>query len=167
MNEIRLLQELDIVPAIVSILLAAVCIRYIFELVDYFVKRFGIKTKRTTNAEKQSATQQRTDSDIAELKAALESIEAKLDATIEQHANGMADLENRFKKRDDNQNEILIALAREQLVKHFVIAEMENKISLTEYSEWMKLYKAYTACGGNGTAEKLKDKIDKIPIIQE
>lgn len=164
MNEIRLLEQLDAVSTVVSVLLALVCLRYILELIDYFVKRFGIKTKRTTNAEKQNATQERTDSDIADLKTALESIEAKLDATIEKHSQGMADLENRFKKRDDNQNEILIALAREQLVKHFMIAEMENKISLTEYSEWMKLYKAYTACGGNGTAEKLKDKIDKIPI---
>lgn len=165
MNEIRLLEQLDAVSTVVSVLLALVCLRYILELIDYFIKRFGIKTKRTTNAEKQAQAQTQTDNDISSLKASLESIEAKLDSTIEQHANGMADLENRFKKRDENQNEILIALAREQLVKHFLIAEMENKITVTEYDEWMKLYKAYTACGGNGTAEKLRGKIDNIPIV--
>lgn len=67
-------------------------------------------------------------------------------------------------KREKAKEEILLALAREQLIKHYNTAKERGYITHEEDYEFDKLFDAYSALGGNGTAEKVKAQKDTLEV---
>lgn len=156
METVQILQsifaESPFLSAVCTLILVGIALKFLIDLVVYFRDKLGLKTKYTLNREKTAEMNEQMQTAIKDLKTALEQTNQKLET---------------YDVRNHAQNEILIALAREQLVKHYQIAEMENKICPAEFDEWLKLYNAYSLCGGNGTASKLKTQLMEIPVTND
>ena len=61
--------------------------------------------------------------------------------------------------------EAVLCLLRVRLLEYHDRYVTENHIPSYAYESWSKMYKAYTALGGNGLVKGLNEDIEKLTII--
>lgn len=74
----------------------------------------------------------------------------------------------RKSERNDDRTKMLIGLGHDRIV--FLCQKYINRKSIThdEYENLYEyLYKPYAALGGNGTAKRLMDEVNKLPIANK
>ena len=68
--------------------------------------------------------------------------------------------------RKDTTKQLLLGLAHEQLVHTGKKYIKRGRITTEEYQNFKKyLYEPYSEFGGNGLAERIKDEVEKLPIV--
>lgn len=64
--------------------------------------------------------------------------------------------------RKANSNGIMLVL-RYMLKRYHSEYMIQGKITYTQYKDWMDMFKAYTALGGNSIAEEWNEDVEKLP----
>ena len=72
-------------------------------------------------------------------------------------------LESRRKKKSA-ETELLIGLAHDRIYDLSEKYIARGYVTTSEYDNLMYLYRPYHKCGGNGTADKLIESVDKLPM---
>ena len=68
--------------------------------------------------------------------------------------------------RKDTTKQLLLGLAHEHLVSSGKQYIKRGHITTEEYQNFKNyLYKPYSEFGGNGLAERIKDEVEKLPIV--
>jgi len=65
------------------------------------------------------------------------------------------------------QNELLMAVARDRIVRLCISYLNREWISQEEFEDLNLLYQSYSAMGGNGSAKRLMSQIDKLPMRRD
>lgn len=60
--------------------------------------------------------------------------------------------------------EAIVCLLRVKLIEYHGKYIKEEHIPSYAYDNWVKMFKAYTALGGNGMIVGMNDEIEKLPI---
>ena len=68
------------------------------------------------------------------------------------------------KKKRSAETELLIGLAHDRIYDLCERYIERGYITTSEYDNLMYLYRPYARCGGNGTATKLIEAVDKLPM---
>ena len=68
------------------------------------------------------------------------------------------------KKKRSAETELLIGLAHDRIYDLCERYIERGYITTSEYDNLMYLYRPYSRCGGNGTATKLIEAVDKLPM---
>lgn len=68
------------------------------------------------------------------------------------------------KKKRSSETELLIGLAHDRIYDLCERYIERGYVTTPEYDNLMYLYRPYTKCGGNGTATKLVEAVDKLPM---
>lgn len=67
-------------------------------------------------------------------------------------------------KKKSAETELLIGLAHDRIYRLCEKYIERGYVTTMEYDNLMYLYRPYTKCGGNGTATKLIEQVDKLPM---
>lgn len=74
---------------------------------------------------------------------------------------------NKRKKKKSAETKMLLGLAHDRIYELCNMYIRDGRISHHAYDNLMYLYKPYKELGGNGTAERLMEEVDKLPIIED
>jgi hypothetical protein len=69
------------------------------------------------------------------------------------------------KQRDDDEDKLLLQVAKTQLVRQGREYIKRGYITMDEYEEYEAEYKVYSALGGNGLARRIFKQVDELPIM--
>ena len=75
-------------------------------------------------------------------------------------------ISSRFDKKS-NETELLIGLAHDRIYRLCEKYLDRGSITTGEYDNLMCIYRPYHKCGGNGTATKLIEQVDQLPMDKE
>lgn len=79
-------------------------------------------------------------------------------------SNGFWQYMQNRKKAKSAETELLLGLAHDRIYDLCEKYIARGYVTTSEYDNLMYLYRPYHKCGGNGTGEKLIEKVDKLPI---
>lgn len=75
-------------------------------------------------------------------------------------------ISSRFDKKN-NETDLLIGLAHDRIYRLCGKYLDRGSITPAEYDNLMCIYRPYKKCGGNGTATKLIEQVDQLPMEKE
>ena len=67
--------------------------------------------------------------------------------------------------RNDSEDRLLLAVARNQLVERGRKYIKRGYITMDEYEEYEEHYKMYSDLGGNGLARRIFEQVDDLPMM--
>lgn len=67
--------------------------------------------------------------------------------------------------RNDSEDRLLLAVARNQLVEQGREYLKRGYITMDEYEEYEDHYKLYSDLGGNGLARRVFEQVDNLPMM--
>lgn len=68
-------------------------------------------------------------------------------------------------ERNDSEDKLLLAVARNQLVEQGREYLKRGYITMDEYEEYEDHYKLYSNLGGNGLARRIFEQVDELPMM--
>lgn len=68
-------------------------------------------------------------------------------------------------ERNDSEDQLLLQVAKNQLVSQGRKYLKRGYITMDEYEEYESEYKVYAALGGNGLARRVFKQVDDLPIM--
>lgn len=144
MEQIKTLLSLDFPTLIFELLLILVCLKYVWELVDWIILKLGIETKG-------QKSKQETEKLLTDLTDKVN----KIDNKLEQLGDRIAATELATKES--------LADRINHKYKEYL---GKNGIPEDEVDEFISLHKAYKGVGGNHTSDiKFNYCMDNLPII--
>lgn len=79
-------------------------------------------------------------------------------------SNGFWQFMSDRKKKKSTETELLLGLAHDRIYDLCEKYITRGDITTSEYDNLMYIYRPYHKCGGNGTGDKLVNKVDKLPM---
>lgn len=79
-------------------------------------------------------------------------------------SNGFWQYRSDRRKTRSAETELLIGLAHDRIYDLCESYINRGYVTTAEYDNLMYLYRPYLRCGGNGTATKLMEAVDKLPM---
>ena len=67
--------------------------------------------------------------------------------------------------RNDTEDKLLLAVARNQLVEQGREYLKRGYITMDEYEEYEEHYELYSDLGGNGLARRIFEQVDELPMM--
>ena len=130
----------------ISLITFLIAIKFLWELLEWFISKIGITTKRQR--------------EIIELKNIIEKHDEQLNNICEMLKD------NNYKTTIENTNtqNALIAILKDRLYQgcnHFLTV---GEIPIHELENLSDLYNAYSALGGNGVGEAIWNKTKKLRV---
>lgn len=83
---------------------------------------------------------------------------------VRENINLKKNKDNEQKKKEDAIEEGVRCLLRVKLIEYHTKYMELGEISSHGYENWMLMYKAYKALGGNGMIEHMKEEIEELHI---
>lgn len=68
-------------------------------------------------------------------------------------------------ERNDNEDKLLLLVARNQLISQGRFYLDRGYITMDEYEEYESEYKVYSDLGGNGLARRVFEQVDDLPMM--
>lgn len=79
-------------------------------------------------------------------------------------SNGFWSYMQNRKKEKSAETELILGLAHDRIYDLCEKYIARGHIKTSEYDNLMYIYRPYHKCGGNGTGDKLIEKVDKLPM---
>lgn len=144
MDNIKTLLSLDLPHLVIELILLLVCIKFVWELVDWIISKLGIELKGTKEKRETAIILSNVMDKVNEIDKKIEEMNERLVATETATKESLADRINHKYK--------------EYLGK--------NGIPEDEVDEFISLHKAYKGVGGNHTSDiKFNYCMDNLSII--
>ena len=87
-----------------------------------------------------------------------------LQSVIKENHRLKQEKEEKEATRSSAIEEGIVCLLRVKLIELHTMHMREGTISAQEYQNWMLMYKAYKALGGNGMIDHMKAEVEELPI---
>lgn len=68
-------------------------------------------------------------------------------------------------QRNDSEDELLLQVAKNQLVSQGRVYLKRGYITMDEYEEYESEYRVYSNLGGNGLARRIFEQVDELPMM--